>query len=203
MTYMDNLHDFDLTSDPLASFESWYSEAKSNSKLNADVMFLATATKAAMPSVRPVLYKGLSNNKIMFVGNYLSQKGRELEENPQASISFWWEEISKQVRLTGSIEKLDRASADKYFHSRDRGSQIAGYTSEQSEEIADRDALIAKFEAAEKKFEGKEIPPSENWGGWLLNPTSIEFFIYRKNRMNDRLLFKRDKSEWTFKRIQP
>jgi len=201
---MDHLADYELTDRPFDNLIRWHEDAQANCRNNPDVMFLATASKDAIPSVRPVLYKGIKNNNLMFVGNLLSQKGIELASNPHASLSFWWEDIGKQIRINGSVEALDRTAAAEYFHGRDRGSQIAGRASAQSQEIADRAALQAKFAEVEKKYLDQEIPLGDDWGGWLLTPSSFEFFIYRENRMSDRLHFQLGgNNEWKIRRLQP
>jgi len=203
---MDNIIEFDLSLDPFASFKDWYEQAKIHCKAGPEAMSLATSTKAGVPSVRVVLFKGMHNQGLKFFGHYDSQKGREMAENPNASVSFWWQELGKQIRITGSVKPLERKTVAEYFYSRDRASQIASYSSTQSSAISSRQALLENFEKNKKEFAEKEIPLKDSWGGWLLSPSSFEFFIYRKNRINDRFLYEKahdNSNAWVIKRLQP
>lgn len=200
---MDNLLNYSLGNDPVTSFQEWFDEA-AKIEQNAPAMSVATYDfEHQRPTTRVLLYKGMQEGKIVFYTNYLSHKAKDLDHNPEVSLNFYWHVLGRQVRIQGRALKMSHVNSEKYFHSRDRDSQIASYISTQSSVIEDKDALMAKFEKTKKEFEGKTIPCPENWGGYLVNPYEFEFFLYGANRINDRFLYQLKNTKWEVSRLQP
>jgi pyridoxamine 5'-phosphate oxidase len=200
---MDNLLNYSLTNNPITSFLDWYEKALMVEQ-NASAMSVASYDHDKnRPNSRYLLYKGMSENKIIFYTNYLSPKAHELNENPEVSLAFYWHTSEKQVRIHGKVIKMSRENSEKYFHSRDRESQIASYLSHQSEVIEDKAALLLKYKATNEMFEGKPIPLPENWGGFLVEPYEFEFFLYGESRLNDRFQYLLKNQKWEVHRLQP
>jgi pyridoxamine 5'-phosphate oxidase len=201
---MDNLADYSLERDPLVSFKNWFSHAQKVEQ-NPEAMTLSTIDlKANRPSARTVLFKGFSkNNEIIFYTNYQSHKARELEENPEACLLFYWHVSKKQVRIQGRVEKMSESDSAKYFHSRERDSQLASFISQQSSSIEDKAALLKKLKEAEQKYTNTEIPHPNYWGGYLFKPYEFEFFLYGDYRLNDRFLFTEKGQSFEVTRLQP
>lgn len=200
---MDNLLNYSLSNDPLASFQEWYDSALKVEQ-NAPAMSVATYDfEHSRPTTRVLLFKGMHNNQFSFYTNYSSPKSKDLEHNPEVCLNFYWHVSGKQVRIQGKVTKMSHEDSEKYFHSRDRDSQIASYISNQSSKIADKETLMEKFEKTKKDFENKTIPCPENWGGYLVKPYEMEFFLYGTNRINDRFLFQLKNNKWEVSRLQP
>lgn len=192
--------------DPLALFGLWFDDAVENSPgkwFETNAMTLATADAAGDVSARIVLLKGRDAEGFRFYTNYASQKGRQLADNPRASLVFFWPHVERQVRITGSVERLPREASAAYFASRPRESQLGAAASNQSNVIASREALAAEFARVEEANKGGSIPMPENWGGYLLRPTAIEFWQGRPGRLHDRLRFDRAESGWRVSRLCP
>jgi len=193
-----------MNADPFRQFLQWFQEAEQAGMPLPNAMNLATSTQAGRPSVRMVLLKGVDDRGLIFHTNYQSRKGQEIKENPFAAIVFYWSALARQVRIEGKVEKLDPAESEAYFASRPRGSQIGAHASPQSQVVADRDALVAIYQAAEKKFSGKSVPRPENWGGYRLVPQIFEFWQEGANRIHDRLRYRRDEAgDWVLERLAP
>jgi pyridoxamine-phosphate oxidase len=200
---MDELHNYSLKDNPLTTFKEWF-DAALKIEVNAEAMAVSTYDEdKKRPNTRYLLFKGIENNKIVFYTNYGSPKSKELEKNPEIALAFYWHESKKQVRIHGKVTKMDRTASGRYFHSRDRDSQLASYISSQSSPIADKQSLIDKFEVAKTKFEGIDIPLPEKWGGFLVEPYEYEFFLYGANRLNDRFLYENINNIWKISRLQP
>jgi len=193
-----------MNADPFRQFLQWFQEAEQAGMPLPNAMNLATSTQAGRPSVRMVLLKGVDDRGLIFHTNYQSRKAQEIKENPFAAIVFYWSALARQVRIEGKVEKLDPAESEAYFASRPRGSQIGAHASPQSQVVADRDALVAIYQAAEKKFSGKSVPRPENWGGYRLVPQIFEFWQEGANRIHDRLRYRRDEAgDWVLERLAP
>jgi len=193
-----------MNADPFRQFLQWFQEAEQAGMPLPNAMNLATSTQAGRPSVRMVLLKGVDDRGLIFHTNYQSRKGQEIKENPFAAIVFYWSALARQVRIEGKVEKLDPAESEAYFASRPRGSQIGAHASPQSQVVADRDALVAIYQAAEKKFSGKSVPRPRNWGGYRLVPQIFEFWQEGANRIHDRLRYRRDEAgDWVLERLAP
>lgn len=192
-----------LKENPLEQFQLWFDEAVATSRFEANAMILSTATKEGRPSSRTVLLKGLDPRGFIFYTNYESRKGREIEENPIASLTFAWLEYPRQVIVEGSLEKISQEQSRAYFSTRPRRSQIAAFVSQQGKVLTSRKELEQAFDAAEKKYEGREIPLPENWGGYLVKPTAIEFWQGRRDRLHDRFLYRKEGEVWVIERLSP
>lgn len=194
----------DLDANPLAQFEHWMSQAV-EADLNSDptAMVLATVDASGQPSQRVVLLKGLTEEGFVFYTNYDSHKGRDLAENPYASLHFPWLALERQVIVYGKADKLNESESEAYFHSRPRASQIGAWTSQQSQSIASREALDAAYEEMTDRFGQDEIPLPPFWGGYRVVPHCIEFWQGRSGRLHDRFMYQREGHVWTVQRLQP
>jgi len=192
----------DVYKDPLLQFKKWMDEAIEAQAPEPTAMNFCTVSDEGKPSARIVLLKGISDVGLSFYTNYNSKKGRELQNNPNAAMTFFWPELERQVRIEGRVKRIDQKTSETYFHSRPKGSQIGAYISPQSEEIS-RELLQQLKEEAEKTFENKEVPKPEHWGGYELKPDYFEFWQGRPNRLHDRLVFEKKENNWLIKRIAP
>ena len=166
-------------------------------------MVLATATKGGMPCARIVLLKSFDEQGFVFYTNYNSRKGNELTENGRACLLFYWSPVWRQVRIEGPVEKVSAEESDQYFHSRPAGSRIGAWASEQSQPIADRQALEKRFSEFELKF-GSSVPRPPHWGGYRVIPEVIEFWQGQDNRLHDRLRYTRQADgRWEIDRLAP
>ena len=194
----------DLAADPLEQFKRWYAEAEKSSVSTLDAMMLATVDESCRPSIRVVLYKGLSKGGFVFYSNYHSRKGREIAENPNAALTFYWPDLEKQVRVEGKLSRLTRQESDAYFASRPYESQISAWVSEQSQEIKDRKHLLDRYKKYTTLFpEGTSVRCPEYWGGYRLVPEQIEFWIGREHRLHDRFVYKKAEKHWNIVRLAP
>ncbi|MCC7440479.1 MAG: pyridoxamine 5'-phosphate oxidase [Bdellovibrionales bacterium] len=182
--------------DPLAQLDLWVAEARARGMSNPDAMSLATSSASGTPTVRVVLYKGPQEGGLSFFTNYGSAKSRDLESNPRAAAVFYWREIERQVRVEGEAKKLSREASERYFASRDRGSQIGAWASHQSRPLGDRSQLEARVEELEREYAGSEIPCPPQWGGYVLVPAVFEFWIGRMSRLHDRYRLERANDSW-------
>jgi pyridoxamine 5'-phosphate oxidase len=189
--------------DPLGTFERWYSEAVRAGVPQADAVALATAGKDARPSVRMVLYKGRAGERVRFFTNYDSRKARELDDNPFAALCWWWQPLSRQVRMEGSVVRLDAAESDAYFATRPRGSQLGAWVSPQSRPIASLDELERGVEEADRKWAGVDVPRPAFWGGYALVPAAIEFWVGGGDRLHVRFRHVRTADGWTVEQLGP
>jgi pyridoxamine 5'-phosphate oxidase len=196
----------DLDANPILQFQKWFGQAATalaEKDLDANAATLATADKKGKPSARVVLLKGVDARGFTFFTNYDSRKGRELAENPNASLVFHWQQLERQVCVAGSVEKVSREESEKYFKTRPRGSRLAAWASNQSDSVADRAALEAKWNEMERKFPD-EVPLPPNWGGYVLRPERIEFWQGRPSRLHDRFQYTRQKNNsWRLERLAP
>jgi pyridoxamine 5'-phosphate oxidase len=193
----------DLARDPFRQFEKWFQEAEGAKISEPNAMTLATATRDGRPSARTVLLKGLDGRGFVFFSNYESRKGRELHENPLATLLFPWIALERQVIVEGTVTKVPREESEAYFHSRPRASQLGAWGSQQSTVINGRSSLEDSMKMLEQKYAGREIPLPPNWGGWRLSPDVVEFWQGRRSRLHDRLRYRRDKDGWVIERLAP
>jgi pyridoxamine 5'-phosphate oxidase len=197
------LHEDDLTEDPITLFRQWLEEAVKSEAAEPNAMSLATVSGDGSPNVRIVLLKDIADKSIRFYTNYKSTKGKDLEANPAAAVSFWWPELERQIRIKGSVEKVGRKESDDYFQSRPRESQLGAWASEQSSEVENRDKLKESYEAVTKRFKNGTIPTPDFWGGYQLSISEIEFWQGRPSRLHDRILYTFEQKKWNYKRLQP
>jgi len=199
----EKLSEENLKADPFDQFSLWLEQALKAEIADANAMSLATADNEGRPSSRIVLLKGFSREGFRFFTNYNSRKAKELDENSHAALCFFWPVLERQVRIEGTAVKISRKESVMYFRQRPRNSKLGAWASEQSTTVESRDELEASFKKAEKKFAGKEIPTPDFWGGYLLQPSCIEFWQGREGRLHDRIRFKKDGESWEFQRLAP
>jgi len=198
------LRETDLDPDPIAQFQRWFADALAAGIDHADAMTLATVAPDGQPSARMVLLKEASAGGFVFFTNYRSRKGRELAENPRAALVFFWRELSRQVRVTGTVTKTSRAESEAYFATRPRGSQLSAWASWQSAPVADREILETRVSKLETKYAGLDVPAPPGWGGYRLRPESIEFWHGRPDRLHDRFTYSRGTDgRWRIQRLAP
>jgi len=188
---------------PIDQFKVWFEKALSSDLLDPNAMTLSTATKNGRPSSRIVLLKGIDDQGFRFYTNYGSRKGRELDENPQAALCFYWSELERQVRIEGKVEKVSREESETYFRQRPRLSQLGAWASKQSTEVHSRKELESNFKSVRQEFKDQDVPLPDFWGGYLLRPTRIEFWQGRKGRLHDRICYEKEGGEWEIFRLAP
>ncbi len=188
---------------PIKQFGKWFKEALDVQILEPNAMILSTVSDGK-PHGRVVLLKGFDENGFTFYTNYKSNKGNEVAETPFASLTFFWGDLERQVRIEGSIEKVSGTESDEYYHSRPRGSQIGAWVSNQSSVIAGREVIEQRLTELENEFKDVElIPRPAHWGGYCVNPERIEFWQGRPNRLHDRILFTKVGDDWKIERLSP
>ncbi|SUT88821.1 pyridoxamine 5'-phosphate oxidase [[Actinobacillus] rossii] len=188
--------------DPLKQFEKWLNEAI-NAKVNEPTaMNIATINEKGFPSSRVVLLKELTPQGFVFFTNYHSQKGQALTHNPVAALNFFWPELERQVRIEGKVTKLDKHASDEYFESRPYISRIGAWASEQSAVISSKSFLLSKAAMIAAKHP-LHVPRPPHWGGYIVQPTMIEFWQGRPSRLHDRIRYRLDHNEWIKERLSP
>jgi pyridoxamine 5'-phosphate oxidase len=189
--------------DPVEQFRKWFEEALAADLHEPNAMTLGTATPGGRPSARIVLLKGFDERGFVFYTNYEGRKARELEDNPYCALVFYWGELERQVRVEGRASRIPKEESDAYFDSRPRGSRLGAWVSEQSRTIESREALEDRLRELEERYEGAEIPRPPFWGGYRVEPDSVEFWQGRENRLHDRLIYRRSERGWKIERLQP
>lgn len=177
---------------PIELFEQWFNDAKKAGILLAESMSVSTCGSDGQPKSRMVLLKEFNANGFIFYTNFNSDKSSQLNENNKIALLFHWGVLQRQVRIEGIIEKVDHNTAQAYFHSRDRGSQIGAWASKQSKAQESADELEKAVKYYEEKFKNKTVPLPEFWGGWRVKPHYFEFWQGRANRLHDRLCFEKN-----------
>jgi pyridoxamine 5'-phosphate oxidase len=200
---LQSLLETDIAADPFTQFNRWWGDAVTSELDEVNAMTLATASLTGMPSARIILLKSVTENGFIFFTNYNSHKGKELEENPKACLVFFWKELERQVRITGTVEKVSAAESDAYFISRPSGSRIGAWASPQSSVIKSRETIEQNISKYEEQFADGEITRPPHWGGYIVIPTVIEFWQGRPNRLHDRLQYSKLPDEWKIERLAP
>ena len=197
------LRESDVDPNPIEQFRGWFGEALAADLHEPNAMTLATATPEGRPSARVVLLKGFDERGFVFYTNYEGRKSRELEANPRAALVFYWGELERQVRVEGRASRVPDRESDAYFEVRPRGSQLGAWASEQSRPVRDRGALERRLRELEGEYGGREVPRPAFWGGYRVEPETMEFWQGRENRLHDRLKYRRSEGGWKIERLQP
>lgn len=201
---LQSLEEEQVNADPIEQFDKWWNEAVNASIDEVNAMTLATASADGLPSARIVLLKGYDSNGFVFFTNYESYKGKQIAENPRACLVFFWKELERQVRITGLVKKTSQETSDQYYKSRPVGSQVGAIVSPQSQVIESRQWLMNKEFEVLKESAGKEINRPEYWGGYCVQPVTIEFWQGRPNRLHDRIQYHlQDNGGWQIERLAP
>ena len=190
---------------PLELFQKWFHQVdESDLGDEANAMTLSTLGLDGFPKGRVVLLKRTTYEGFIFFTNYISEKGRSIEKNPKACLSFFWQGMERQVIIKGHIERIAENLSDGYFETRPRGSQLSAHVSAQSEVVENREALENRLKELEAQYEGQEVPRPGYWGGFILKPVEIEFWQGRSNRLHDRVRYRLDEDyNWIIERLSP
>ncbi len=200
----DALLEQELSSDPYKVFDQWFQAAQNDPAIEeANAMSISTLGTDGFPKSRIVLLKEIENEKLIFYSNYSSEKAQAIEKHPKVCLHFFWPSLERQVIIKAAIAKTSREKSQSYFNSRPRGSQLGAWTSNQSAAVSSREKLEEQLHQMEQKFDGKEIPLPDFWGGYECLPLSFEFWQGRPNRLHDRILYTIENDQWSFKRLQP
>ena len=178
----------DLDPDPIAQYRAWFADAEREAPL-AEAIALATVDERGEPDARMVLLKGVDERGFRFFTNRGSAKGAQLAANPVAALISYWRELDRQVRIRGAVSELPAAESDEYFAGRARDSQLGAWASPQSQPLESRDELDARLEAARARFGDRDVDRPDHWGGFLLQPRTIEFWQGQVARLHDRFLY--------------
>jgi pyridoxamine 5'-phosphate oxidase len=198
------LREQDLDPDPWGQFSAWFAAASAHPDVRApEAAALATATADGRPSVRMVLVKQCDPRGVVFYSNYMSRKGRELAENPRATVMFNWDPLGRQVRIEGPVGPTSAAESAAYVRSRPRASQLSALASPQSTVVPDREWLESRVAELDAAHAGAELPVPDFWGGFRLTPEMFEFWQHRADRLHDRALYTREGGEWRIVRLAP
>ena len=197
------LFEKDIPKEPQGLFEKWFNEAVKANYYLPNSMIVSTVNKKGAPSSRVVLLKAQEENRFTFFSDYSSQKAEDLEENPFASILFFWNILERQIRIEGKISKSSRESSEKYFLSRPKESQISAIISNQSKKVASYKVLEDRFKKMKEESAGSKLKPPEDWGGYVLAASRYEFWQGRENRLHDRIIYENKEKEWEIYRICP
>ena len=190
------------SADPITEFLNAVERAKAH-QVDTTPVVLATADSRGRPTARLVLLRGADSRGFVFFTNYDSRKGRELTENPQAALCFYWASLDEQIRIEGRVTRVAPAESDEYFAGRPRGSQLGAWASDQSQVLSSRETLENKYREVERRFEGQVVQRPPFWGGFRLAPVRIEFWYGRPDRLHDRVVYVRESSGWRIERLYP
>ncbi len=200
---LKGLSEEDAGADPIALFARWLRDAQRSRVYLAEAMTLATVSQDGAPSARMMLLKGVDERGFRFFTNFESLKGGEMAENDRAALVFHWSKLHRQVRVEGTVERISEEESNAYFQTRQRGSRLGAWASNQSSVVESRRQLDESYREQKQRFEGKDVPLPPFWGGFMLSPAKIEFWQGRANRLHDRLVYTREGGGWTVRRLAP
>lgn len=192
----------DLNDSPFKQFELWFSQAKDAGIVEPSAMSLATADEAGF-GIRTVLLKYFDESGFVFFTNYNSKKSKQISSNPNVAILFPWLALERQVKVSGTVERISTIESVKYFASRPKNSQIGAWASQQSSHLSSRQVLISQFNSMKDKFGKGEVPLPDFWGGYRVIPSTIEFWQGRENRLHDRFTYRVEQGSWLIERLSP
>lgn len=198
-----SLDESDVNKDPIEQFESWMKEAIKAEVPEPNAMTLSTVDANQKPHSRVVLLKGIEEGEFVFYTNHQSDKGKEIDQNPNVALCFLWLELERQVRIEGTAEKLSREESEDYFKKRPYKSQIGALASNQSSVVPNREFLEDRFEELQEKYSEGEVPKPEYWGGYRVKPEVLEFWQGRRSRLHDRIKFEKVGNKWDINRLSP
>ena len=188
---------------PMDQFTHWWEEATTSNIDEVNAFVLSTVDANRAPASRVVLLKGYTTEGFIFFTNYDSGKGKEITANPNVAMNFFWKELERQVRITGTIKKISAEESAEYFHSRPLGSQVGAWSSPQSQVIPNRAFLEKSFEENTEKYKEGIVPLPPHWGGYIVHPTQVEFWQGRSSRLHDRIRYSFENHQWTKVRLAP
>ncbi|MEI3790122.1 MULTISPECIES: pyridoxamine 5'-phosphate oxidase [unclassified Chryseobacterium] len=213
---MENLHDkrkvyeksqlieSEIKQNPIEQFRDWFLEASNSPAVSeANAMAVSTLEEDGCPRTRMVLLKEYTYEGFIFYTNYTSRKGKAIENNHKACLSFFWPNLERQIIIKADLERIAENLSDGYFHSRPKGSQLGAVVSPQSQAIPNREFLEEKLKELEKEYETSEVPRPANWGGYIAKPYEIEFWQGRPNRLHDRIVYQLEDLDWKISRLAP
>ncbi|CAB9541032.1 Pyridoxamine 5'-phosphate oxidase (EC 1.4.3.5) [uncultured Gammaproteobacteria bacterium] len=192
----------ELDSNPFVQFKMWMMQAIDAELTLPNAMSLATSDKDGV-GIRTVLLKTFDENGFVFFTNYNSKKAKQLDNNPSAALLFPWLDLERQVKISGTVERVSTMESIKYFSSRPKESQLGAWASAQSSRLSSRQVLLSEFRAMKRKFNKGEVPLPDFWGGYRIVPTTIEFWQGRENRLHDRFVYTKSGNIWEISRLAP
>jgi pyridoxamine 5'-phosphate oxidase len=200
---LDGLLEKDLDPNPIEQFSRWFTEATQSKIREPNAMTLATADKSGLASARIVLLKSFDEKGFVFFTNYASRKGKEIAGAKKGTLLFFWDILERQIRIEGKINKISKEDSEAYFHTRPFESQVGGLASNQSAVIQSREELEKKYSDLLETYKGKQVPMPKTWGGYILEPSKIEFWQGRASRLHDRILYTKKNKTWKIERLSP
>lgn len=201
---LKSLLEKDVATNPIDQFSDWWHDALTSKIDEVNAMTLATISAHGTPSLRVVLLKGFNHEGFVFFTNYLSSKGQAIAHNPSVALCFFWKELERQIRIEGIAKKLSDKDNDAYFNSRPVGSRLGAWSSPQSSIIENRQVIEDSYLKYEEQFGLESIPRPPHWGGYLVQPTAIEFWQGRSSRLHDRILYQKElNGVWSIVRLAP
>lgn len=192
-----------VAAEPLVQFRIWFDAALASGIVEPNAMLLSTADADGRPSARVVLLKDIDDRGLSFYTNYNSRKADDIAANPRVSLTFWWQELERQVRVEGRAEQLAESESDLYFASRPRGSRLGAWASPQSAVVASREELEHALEEVETRFGDGDVARPPHWGGYRVVPDVVEFWQGRPARLHDRIRYRRSSDKWLIERLAP